>query len=60
MALLQSNATMGFNLQGVVDKYGFGNYSKCTMQYEDMDGKQQQTLKGFDAKIPSRNSKIKS
>ena len=56
------NATMGSNLQGVVDKYGFGSGQavNASMQYEDMDGKQQQTLKGFDAKTQAEIVKLKA
>ena len=54
------NATMGSDLTGYVDKYGFGGQVNASMQYEDMDGKQQQTLKGFDAKTQAEIVKLKA
>ena len=54
------NATLGTNLGGFVDKYGFGGQVNASMQYEDMDGKQQQTLKGFDAKTQAEIVKLKA
>ena len=51
------NATMGSNLQGFVDKYGFGGQVNASMQYEDKD---EPSLKGFDAKTQAEIVKLKA
>jgi len=57
---LAPNATMGSNLSGVVNKYGFGSTVNASMQYEDMDGDQAKVLKGFDAKTQAEIVKLKA
>lgn len=51
------NATMGSNLAGVVNKYGFGSTVNASMQYEDKD---EPSLKGFDAKTQAEIVKLKA
>lgn len=51
------NATMGSNLSGFVDKYGFGSQVNASMQYEDKD---EPSLKGFDAKTQAEIVKLKA